>query len=44
MQGRVSVCDVAIWLALMFLTTSDTWEIFSVDVTQITQLAGYVTY
>lgn len=38
------VCDVAIWLELMFLATSDTWEIFSIDVTQITQLAGYVTY
>lgn len=39
-----SVCYLAIWLELMFLTTSGTREIRSIDVTQITQPADYVMY
>lgn len=38
------MCYLAIWLELMFLTTLGTWEILSIDATQITQLADYVMY
>ena len=38
-----SVCYLPIWLELMFLTTSGTGEIWSIDVTQITQPADCIT-